>query len=86
MVKDKYEIELDRLLKKHGLIITLLQILDADINVRRELERLNDISFQMRPSVEVERTREKWQRHLREVKQDIKGMVVIIAKQQAANE
>lgn len=81
MAEDKFKAEFERLLKKHGNIMALLAILDADIGVRRELEILNEIPFLMRKSVDVEETRERLQKHLAETKQDIWGMVDILIKQ-----
>ncbi|MCB8942533.1 MAG: hypothetical protein H6658_02035 [Ardenticatenaceae bacterium] len=77
---NKYKIELERLLKKHGLLVGLLNVIDTDISIRRELEQINDIPFPLRKSVEVERTREQLQHHLAEVKEDILGMIDIIRK------
>jgi hypothetical protein len=37
----------------------------------------------MRPSVDVEKTREKWQRELATTKDEIDGMLTIIQKQAA---
>ena len=82
---DKYEAEFERLMKKHGLIITLLNVLDMDIEVRRELEQVNEMPFHVRPSLEVERTREKWQKHLQEVKRDIWGMLKIMLRHQSGS-
>lgn len=84
-IMDKYDKELKRLLDKEGLIIAWLHLLDAGIKVKRELELSNDIPFPIRTSVEMERTREKWQSHLKQTEQDILGMIAII-KKQAANE
>jgi hypothetical protein len=83
MADNKFIQEFKRLLKKHGLIVALLNVLDADIIIRRELERVNNISFTMRPSVDVEKTREKWQRELAATKDEIDGMLTIIQKQAA---
>lgn len=79
---DKFREEFNRLLKKHSLIVSLLYLLDGDIDIRRQLEELNAIPFTMRRSIRVEEERSKLQVHLKEVKQDLDGMIAILIKQE----
>lgn len=77
---DKYQDEFNRLLKRYARIVALLNVMDADINIRREIERDNDLPFVMRSSIQVEEARGKWQRELAKTKQDIFGIVQIMIK------
>lgn len=83
---DKYEKEYKRLLKKYGLIIAKLNVIDADIVIQRDLEKLNDIPFLIRQSVEMERQREKWQIELRKVKVNLLDMIKLMGKNDSKSE
>lgn len=72
--------EFNRLLKKHGLIIAKLHIIDAEIVIQRDLERLNDIPFQIRPSIEMEKRREEWQGQLEVTKAALGAVIEVIEK------
>ena len=81
MAENKFEAELNRLIKKRGLIIALLHVMDMEINIKHELEHIDAIQFPYRSSVQSAQIREKWQQDLAATKEDISGMLKILDKQ-----
>lgn len=80
VTRSKFFKEFNRLQIKTARIVALLNLLDADIKVRRDIERDNDVPFAMRKSIEVEETREKWQKHLVETRKDILLSFYLVVK------
>ncbi len=76
--KERYQIELKRLVRIHGCLYALEHSQTQNIEVRRDLEKLEATVFINRTSIDVEMSRDRVMAHRREVWQQIEAVMDLL--------
>jgi hypothetical protein len=66
--------------KEYGLRVASLHLLDAAINIEREIETKNKVPQQEKRSIGMERIREKLQHELQSIKEELDSLVELLKR------